>query len=274
MNDPLLNNGGPILMGIVNVTPDSFSDGGQFFTAERAIAHGLKLAKDGAHILDIGGESTRPGADPVSLDEELRRVIPVIEGLKDSNVMLSVDTRHAAVMRAAIKAGTRMVNDVSALTHDPESMKVVAASGVYVCLMHMKGDPRTMQDAPHYADVFAEVYGYLLSRIGACKINDIQMNRIIADPGIGFGKNLEHNLTLLNRLHEFESLDVPIMCAVSRKRFIKEIGGAIMGGADADQRLAGSIAAAIAAHQRGAKLFRVHDVAETKQALSVYSRIS
>ncbi len=270
MNNPFLNADGPILMGIVNVTPDSFSDGGQFFTTERAIAHGLKLAKEGAHILDIGGESTRPGAEPVSVEEELRRVIPVIEGLKDSGVMLSVDTRHAAVMRDAIKAGAAMVNDVSALTHDPESMKVVAESGVYACLMHMKGDPRTMQDAPYYDDVFAEVYGYLMSRIGACRTNDIPMNRIITDPGIGFGKNLEHNITLLNRLHEFESLGVPIMCAVSRKRFI----GAIMGGADADQRLAGSIAAAIAGYERGARVFRVHDVVETRQALAVYSKIS
>lgn len=270
MNDPFLNVDGPILMGIVNVTPDSFSDGGKYFAAERAIAHGMKLAKEGAHILDIGGESTRPRAEPVSVEEELRRVIPVIEGLQGSGVMLSVDTRCAPVMRAAIKAGAGMVNDVSALTHDPESMKVVAESGVYVCLMHMKGDPRTMQDAPYYDDVFAEVYGYLLSRIGACRTNDIQMNRIIADPGIGFGKNLEHNLTLLNRMKEFESLGVKIMLAASRKRFIE----AITGEAGVEHRLAGSLAAAVGGYMRGAKVFRVHDVKETKQALEVFSKIS
>lgn len=270
MNDPFINVDGPILMGIVNVTPDSFSDGGKYFAAERAVAHGLKLAQEGAHILDIGGVSTRPGAEPVSIEEELRRVIPVIEGLKSSGAMISVDTRYAAVMQAAIKAGARMVNDVSALTYDPEAMGVVAQAGVYVCLMHMKGDPRTMQDAPHYEDVFAEVYGYLLSRIGACKINDIQMNRIIADPGIGFGKNLEHNLTLLNRMKEFESLGVKIMLAASRKRFIE----AITGEAGTEHRLAGSLAAAVAGYVRGARVFRVHDVKETKQALEVFSRIS
>lgn len=270
MNEPYMNIDGPILMGIVNVTPDSFSDGGRYFSPDKAIAHGRKLIEEGAHILDIGGESTRPGAEPVSIDEELRRVTPVIRALRDSGVIISIDTRHAAVMEAALKAGASMVNDVSALTHDPESMYVVAEAGCHVCLMHMKGDPKTMQDAPRYEDVFAEVYVYLESRIAACVANGIEMNRIIADPGIGFGKNLEHNLTLLNRLKDFESLGVSMMLAASRKRFID----AISGGAGPDHRLAGSLAAAIAGWERGAKLFRVHDVAETRQALAVHRAIS
>lgn len=270
MNDPFLSVFGPILMGIVNVTPDSFSDGGKYLDSEKAIAHGLSLVEEGAHILDIGGESTRPGAEPVSIDEELRRVIPVIEGLRGSGVMISIDTRRAPVMEAALKAGAHMVNDVSALTHDSDSINVVAKAGAYVCLMHMKGDPRTMQDAPRYDDVFNEVYEYLLSRIDACKSTDMHMNRIIVDPGIGFGKTLEHNLTLLNRLKEFESLGVPIMLGASRKRFIE----AITGGAAAEGRLAGSLAAAIAGYERGARVFRVHDVAETCQALAVSAAIS
>ena len=270
MNDPFLSVNGPILMGIVNITPDSFSDGGQFLSSDKAIARGLRLVEEGAHILDIGGESTRPGAEPVSIEEEKRRVLPVIEGLKDCGAMISIDTRHAAVMEAALKTGAGMVNDVSALTHDPESMHIVAKAGCYVCLMHMKGDPKTMQDAPCYENVFAEVYVYLKNRIAACKTNGIEMDRIIADPGIGFGKNLEHNLILLNRLQDFESLDVPLMLAASRKRFI----GTISGDAAPDQRLGGSLAAAIAGYVRGACIFRVHDVAETRQALAVHRAIT
>lgn len=270
MNDPFLTIDGPVLMGIVNVTPDSFSDGGQFLLPDKAIAHGRRLVEEGAHILDIGGESTRPGAEPVSIEEELRRVIPVITGLRGCGAMISIDTRHAKVMEEALKAGASMVNDVSALTHDPDSIKAVAKAGCYVCLMHMNGDPRTMQDAPRYEDVFAEVYVYLENRIAACRTNGINMNRIIADPGIGFGKSLEHNLTLLNRLADFESLGVPIMLAASRKRFID----AVSGGSAPDQRLGGSLAAAIAGYQRGARVFRVHDVAETRQALAVAGAIS
>lgn len=270
MNDPFLSADGPILMGILNVTPDSFSDGGQFLDPAKAIAHGRRLVEEGAHILDIGGESTRPGAETVSIEEELRRVVPVIEGLRGCGAMLSIDTRHAAVMEAALKAGAGMVNDVSALTNEPKSMHVVAKSGCYICLMHMKGAPQTMQDAPRYEDVFAEVYVYLENRIAACRANGIQMDRIIADPGIGFGKNLEHNLILLNRLADFESLGVPIMLAASRKRFID----ALSGGSAPDQRLGGSLAAAIAGYQCGAKVFRVHDVEETRQALAVADAIS
>ncbi len=269
MNEPFLGLSGPILMGVINVTPDSFSDGGRYFSADKAIAHGRKLVEDGAHILDIGGESTRPGAEPVSIAEELDRVLPVIEGLSGCGAVLSIDTRHAAVMAAALKAGAGMVNDVTALTHDTESMQIVAESGCHVCLMHMKGSPKTMQDAPRYEDVFAEIYVYLENRIAACRANGIQMNRIIVDPGIGFGKTLEHNLTLLNRLKDFESLGVPIMLAASRKRFI----AALSRDADAAHRLGGSVAAAITGWERGARIFRVHDVAETAQALEVYSAI-
>lgn len=270
MSDPFLNGSDPVLMGIVNVTPDSFSDGGKFLGAEAAIAHGKRLVEEGAHILDIGGESTRPGAAPVSIAEELSRVIPVIEGLRGCGAKISIDTRHAVVMEAALQAGASIVNDVSALTCDPAAMDVVAKAECHVCLMHMKGDPRTMQDDPYYDDVFAEVYGYLLSRIDACRAAGIKTGRIIADPGIGFGKNLDHNLTLLNRLKEFESLGVPVMLGASRKRFI----GAISGGAPADQRLAGSLATAIAGYDRGVRIFRVHDVAETRQALAVHAAIS
>lgn len=269
MSDPFLNRNGPILMGILNVTPDSFSDGGQFLDAPKAIAHGLRMVEEGAHIIDIGGESTRPGSEPVSTEEELRRILPVIEGLKDSGAMLSIDTRHADVMQAAIAAGAGMVNDVSALTQDPRAMDVVAKAGVYVCLMHMQGDPRTMQDAPYYTDVFQEVFDYLKNRIEACRAAGIASGRIIADPGIGFGKTLEHNLSLLNRLNEFGALGVPVMLAASRKRFIE----AVVKGAGTERRLPGSLAAAIAGYQRGARVFRVHDVAETAQALAVFKAI-
>lgn len=270
MSDPFLNGSAPILMGIVNVTPDSFSDGGKYPGADAAIAHGRRLLEEGAHILDIGGESTRPGAAPVALDEELARVVPVIEGLRDCGAEISIDTRRAAVMEAALQAGASIVNDVSALTYDPAAIDVVVKAGCHVCLMHMKGDPRTMQDDPYYDDVFAEVYGYLLSRVDACRAAGIKTGRIIVDAGIGFGKNLDHNLTLLNRLKEFESLGAPMMLGASRKRFID----AIAGGAPADRRLAGSLATAIAAWQRGIRIFRVHDVAETRQALAVYTAIA
>lgn len=269
MNDPFLMRDDPVLMGIVNVTPDSFSDGGLYLAAEAAIAHGRKLVSEGAHILDIGGESTRPGAEPVTVEEEMRRVVPVIEGLRGCGAFLSIDTRHSVVMKAALAAGVDMVNDISALTHDPDSMVLVAGAGCYVCLMHMKGDPRTMQDAPFYGDVFDEVYGYLQARIDACKAAGIRMDRIIVDPGIGFGKNLEHNLILLNRFEDFKSLGVPLMLAASRKRFID----AVCGGVGPVQRLAGSLAAAVAGWEQGARIFRVHDVAETHQALMVYRAV-
>lgn len=259
----------PVIMGIVNVTPDSFSDGGRYFDPASAVEHGLRLRKGGADILDIGGESTRPGSDPVSVEEELSRVLPVLEGLKGCGAVLSIDTRRAAVMRAAIRAGADMVNDVSALTFDPESLGVAADSGADICLMHMKGDPKTMQDAPHYDDVFAEVYAYLQGRVEACVAAGIGRGRIMVDPGIGFAKNLSHNLTLLNRIGEFGTLGVRVMLGASRKRFIEHI----CPGAAADDRLPGSLAACIAAYGQGIRHFRVHDAAETVQALTVYGRI-
>lgn len=269
MRDPLFIGDDPVLMGIINVTPDSFSDGGEFLDARKAIEHGLKLYAEGAHILDIGGESTRPGSAPVTAEEEQARILPVIDGLKNCGAMLSVDTRNAATMRAAIVAGAHMINDISALRYDPESMDVVAAAGIPVCLMHMQGDPKTMQDAPVYKDVFAEVYGYLEERISLCIKAGIARDKIMIDPGIGFGKTLNHNLTLLNRLDEFRALDVPVLLGASRKRFIGEIDPSAVKG----QRLAGSLAVCIDAYRKGIRHFRVHDVAETAQALAVVRAI-
>lgn len=259
----------PVLMGIVNVTPDSFSDGGLYFDSAKAIEHGLKLRAEGAAILDVGGESTRPGADPVSAAEEIDRVVPVLEGLRGCGAVLSVDTRRANVMVAALLAGATFINDVSALTFDPATMRVVADSGATVCLMHMKGDPKTMQDDPCYNDVFGEVFSYLKGRIAACEAAGIKHERIMVDPGIGFAKNLSHNMTLLNRIGEFEALGVPLMLGASRKRFIETI----CPGTPAKARVPGSLAACIAAYGQGVRHFRVHDVAETVQALAVYRRI-
>lgn len=265
----LLSRPDPLIMGIVNVTPDSFSDGGRFMAAEAAIAHGLKLAADGAHILDVGGESTRPGAAPVTPEEEQARVIPVVAALAGAGHIVSIDTRHAATMKAALKVGAAMVNDVSALDHDPAALPLMAASGAYVCLMHMKGDPRTMQEAPVYDDVFAEVYAYLEHRIGTCLAAGMDRSRIVVDPGIGFGKTLEHNLILLSRLKDFKSLGVPLLLGASRKRFI----AALCGDVPAGERLPGSLAAVLAGYIQGTRIFRVHDVAETAQAFAVYRRI-
>lgn len=256
----------PILMGIVNVTPDSFSDGGRYLASEAAIAHGLKLRAEGAQILDIGGESTRPGAAPVSVEEEIARVVPVIEGLAECGARLSVDTRNAATMRAACAAGAGMINDISALTHDPDALAVAAGSGAYICLMHMQGEPQTMQAAPSYEDVFAEVYNYLDERINACKRAGINRDRLVIDPGIGFGKSLEHNLILLNRLGDFKSLGVPLLLGASRKRFIESL----CPDTPVEGRLPGSLAACLAAYTQGIRAFRVHDVAETAQAFTVY----
>jgi dihydropteroate synthase len=265
-----MNRDEPVLMGIVNVTPDSFSDGGLYASTESAIRHGLRLRDEGAHILDIGGESTRPGAAPVSIEEEIARVVPVIEGLKEAGAIISVDTRHAAVMRAAINAGASMVNDVSALEGDSDSLSVVAELDVYVCLMHMKGEPQTMQDDPHYDDVFQEVYDYLKSRIDVCQNAGIPASRIMIDPGIGFGKALEHNLILLKRLGEFKTLGVPMLLGASRKRFIQ----GLCPNAVTDKRLPGSLAVCLSAYNQGINIFRVHDVAETAQALNVFRHTS
>ena len=259
----------PRVMGIVNVTPDSFSDGGRYLAPEAAIAHGLQLEQEGADILDIGGESTRPGAEPVSLEDECRRVLPVIEGLaKRAAVPISVDTRNAEVMRRAADAGARIINDVSALTHDPDSLQVAAASGLPVVLMHAQGDPRTMQRNPTYADVVLDVYDALAARIAACEAAGIPRARLVVDPGIGFGKTLAHNLALLGALSIFHGLGCPMLLGASRKSFIKKLIGA----ASAD-RLPASLAAALQGIARGVQIVRVHDVGDTRQAIAVWQGI-
>lgn len=265
MSDLVLTGDDPILMGIVNVTPDSFSDGGRYFSTQKAIDHALTLRDEGAHILDIGGESTRPGAAPVSPQEEQDRVLPVIEGLKGCGVLLSVDTRHASTMRAAIAAGAGMVNDISALTHDSGSLAVVAGAGVYVCLMHMQGQPQTMQDKPVYNDVVLEVRDYLVQRLTVCVDAGVAQNRIILDPGIGFGKTLEDNINILKNMDKFLNLGAPVLLGASRKRFIE----ALCPNTPAQDRLGGSLAAVIGAYAQGVRLFRVHDVAQTRQSLEI-----
>lgn len=258
------------VMGVVNVTPDSFSDGGRFIDPAHAIAHARALIADGADILDIGGESTRPRAQPVGVDEECARIIPVIAALKDSGVPVSVDTRHAETMRAAIAAGAAMINDVTALDGDKDSMKVVAESGLPVCLMHMQGQPQSMQDNPRYNNVVKDVIQFFDERIALCEENGIARESIIVDPGIGFGKNLEHNLTLLRNVSQFAKWDVPILIGVSRKRFIGEIAGV----ANAADRDPGTIAASLQAVAQGARIVRVHNVAAMKQALRVYESLT
>ena len=260
----------PSIMGVVNVTPDSFSDGGLHASTDAAIDHGLKLAGDGADILDIGGESTRPGSDPVDTEDEAERVIPVIEGLKHAGPLISVDTRKSAIMEKAASSGAMMLNDVSALTHDSDSLKVAVQSGLPVILMHAQGDPKTMQDDPVYADVLLEVFDYLSERIAVCESAGIEKSRIIADPGIGFGKTLEHNLTLLRGLSLFHGLGVALMLGASRKRFI----GSLADQPDPRAREPGSLAAGIAGVAQGVQMLRVHDVAAMRQALTVWSAIN
>jgi len=260
----------PRVMGIVNVTPDSFSDGGAHDTLEAAVAHGLKLAEEGADLLDIGGESTRPGAADVSLEEELRRTIPVIERLaKETSLPISIDTSKPEVMRAAIEAGAGMINDVYALRREG-ALDAAAALGVPVVLMHMQGEPRSMQDAPQYDDVVATVHRFLAERIFAAEMAGIAKKKIIVDPGFGFGKNTQHNLALLAQLERLAELGVPVLAGLSRKRTI----GEIVGRNDPRERAAGSVAAHLVAAQRGAKLLRVHDVAATVDALKVWDAIA
>ena len=259
--------GRPLVMGIVNVTPDSFSGDGLAADQRAAIAHGEALLEAGADILDIGGESTRPGAEPVPAEEEMRRILPVVRALAPL-APVSVDTRNAATMAAALEAGARVVNDVSALRHDPLAAGVVARAGAAVVLMHMLGlDPRTMQADPRYADVALEVAGFLRERVEAAEAAGIPRGCIAVDPGIGFGKTLAHNLALLDRLPLLAGLGCPILVGASRKGFI----GRLSGQAEAGRRAAGSIGAAIAAAARGAAILRVHDVAETVQALRVWA---
>ncbi len=259
----------PRFMGVVNVTPDSFSDGGDFLDPAQAIHHGLQMSADGADILDIGGESTRPGSAPISIDEELARVLPVIKGLASEGKLISIDTRHAEVMRQTIAAGARIVNDVTALTNDADSMGVCATTDVDVVIMHMQGDPQTMQNNPTYDDASADIMAYLQDRVRLMEKSGIARHKIAVDPGIGFGKNLDHNLRVLSKLGDYEDLEIPVLLGVSRKSFISKIDRDV----PAKERVAGSIAAAIAGYARGVRLFRVHDVAETRQALAVWRAI-
>ena len=259
----------PRVMGIVNVTPDSFSDGGAHATVDAAVAHGLKLAAEGADILDIGGESTRPGSDSVGVEEELRRVLPVIERLaRETTLPISVDTYRPEVMRAAVAAGAGMVNDINALRSEG-ALDAVAELRVPVVLMHMLGEPRSMQDAPRYDDVVGEVHRFLAERIFAAEMAGIDRKRIIADPGFGFGKTGEHNLALLAQLQRFTELGVPVLAGLSRKRTI----GDITGRDDPRDRVHGSVAAHLVAAQRGAMLLRVHDVAATVDAIKVWQAV-
>jgi dihydropteroate synthase len=251
-------------MGILNVTPNSFSDGGRYFNAARALEHARRMIEDGADLVDIGGESTRPGAQPVDEAEELARVIPLVTALVAEGVPVSVDTRKPAVMRAALAAGASMINDVCGLTA-PGAIEAVAAADAGVCLMHMQGDPRTMQQAPSYADVVAEVRAFLVARAAACEAAGIARDRIVLDPGFGFGKTLAHNLALLAGLPALAATGYPVLAGLSRKASLGEITGRAV-----DERLAASLAAALAAVARGATLLRVHDVRETRDALAVW----
>jgi dihydropteroate synthase len=255
------------VMGIVNVTPDSFSDGGSFQDPDEAIAHALALVDDGAAILDIGGESTRPGAEPVPADAELARVLPVIEGIRAAGceAEISIDTSKADVASAALAAGATLVNDVTALRGDGAMAAVVAGAGVRCCLMHMLGEPRTMQRDPRYEEVVADVKFFLEARMAFAIEHGIAEDRILLDPGIGFGKTVTHNLELLRRLDEIAELGRPVVIGTSRKSFLGELAG----GRDTDDRLAGTIATNVIAYERGASVFRVHDVAEVADALRV-----
>src|SRR5438067_2329611 len=256
----------PQVMGIVNATPDSFSDGGRFADASAAAAAGADMAGQGAAIIDVGGESTRPGATLVWEPDEIERIAPVIRQLASGGAAVSVDTRKADVMTAALAAGARMINDVSALTYDDRSADLVAAAGVPVVLMHHQGDPATMQEDPHYEDVLVEVYLWLEERIGVADEAGIARDNILIDPGFGFGKKLAHNLELMNGLALFHSLGCPVVVGASRKRTV----GALSGEAPADKRLGGSIAFALKAVEQGVQIVRVHDVFETVQALRVW----
>jgi dihydropteroate synthase len=260
-----------LVMGIVNVTPDSFSDGGMFHDAEAAVKHGLQLLEGGADVVDVGGESTRPGSDPVSGEEERARVLPVVEGLRREapEALLSVDTRKAGVARDALAAGGDVVNDIGAGS-DPDMFDVVASARAGMILMHMRGEPKTMQADPHYDDVVAEVRGFLAGRLEAAVAAGIGRDHLCIDPGIGFGKNLEHNLALLRAIGSFRELGVPVLAGVSRKRFVGELSGAD----DPANRSEGSVAAAVWCASQGVEMVRVHDVGATVRALRVVDAIA
>jgi dihydropteroate synthase len=257
----------PRIMGIVNTTPDSFSDGGRWVDARAAIQHALKLREDGADILDVGGESTRPGAAAVPVEEEIRRVLPVIEALADCGCMVSVDTRKPEVMRAALDAGAAMVNDVMAL-REPGALHAVAASDAAVCLMHMQGEPHCMQHAPRYGDVVEEVKLFLQGRVLACTAAGIGRERLVIDPGFGFGKTLQHNLALLKHLDRLTEIGAPVMAGLSRKSMLGSLTGR-----DLEEREFAGVAAHLAAVTRGAKLVRVHNVAAMRDVLAIWNAV-
>ena len=261
-----LSMAGPQIMGIVNVTPDSFSDGGKFLQSDGAIFHGRSLQQAGASILDIGGESTRPGAEIVSDEQESERVVPVLEGLKDAGAVLSVDTRKPWVMEHAVAAGARFINDVTALSYSPQSLATAAKTGLPVCLMHSQGTPQNMQDNPQYDNVVLDVYDYLAGRIEACVEAGISKNLIVVDPGIGFGKTVRHNLALIDQISLFHGLGVPVLLGASRKSFI----GAVLSDTNIENRLAGSLAVALSGLKSGVQILRVHDVIETAQVVKLW----
>lgn len=260
----------PMIMGVVNVTPDSFSDGGAYLAASKAIAHGKLLLKEGADILDIGGESTRPNAETISVEEEIERILSVIEGLAVHAPYISIDTRNAATMQAAIQVGANIINDVSGLTHDPAASDIVAQSGLPVCIMHMKGNPQTMQNAPTYENVIDEIMSFFEERLEFCSRHNIGSKNIILDPGIGFGKTLEHNLSIVKNINKFKVFNCPVLLGASRKSFI----GSLCYEPNPEGRIFGSISAALYGLENGADIFRVHDVKETKQAFTVHRAIA
>ena len=268
---PSLRGPGPVLFGILNVTPDSFSDGGEFFGAGPAVSHAERLLDEGAHVIDIGGESTRPGSDPVSPDEEARRVVPVVRGILEARpgTRISVDTYRASTAEAALNAGAAIINDVTALEGDPRMASVVAGRGCPVVLMHMLGEPKTMQENPHYDDVVREVRDYLAGRAEVAISAGVDPENVILDPGIGFGKTLEHNLKLLDRLDEIVELGFPVLIGTSRKGFL----GKITGSDDPKARVFGTVATSVVSYERGATLFRVHDVRANRDALEVTAAV-
>jgi dihydropteroate synthase len=259
-----------VVMGVLNVTPDSFSDGGRFLALEAAVAHGLRLVEEGAAIIDIGGESTRPGASPVEVDEELRRVVPVVERLRKAapQAIISVDTSKPEVIRETTAAGAGLINDVRALT-EPGALEMAAASGCAVCLMHMQGDPRSMQKSPSYVDVVKEVKAFLAERAQACRAAGVSADRLVIDPGFGFGKTLEHNVELLRRLPELAASGLPVLVGLSRKSIVGTLTGRSAG-----DRVYGSIALAVIATMKGAHIVRAHDVSATVDALKIVTAIA
>ena len=256
-----------LIMGVLNVTPDSFSDGGKFIKLKQAVDHALALIAEGADLLDVGGESTRPGAAPVSLDEERRRVLPVIDALAAGTVPISVDTQKPALMREAVAAGASMVNDVCGF-REPGALEAVADGDAAVCIMHMQGEPRTMQQAPRYGDVIGDVGDYLVGRVKAAQAAGISRERIVIDPGFGFGKTLEHNLMMLRELRKFRGIGGALLAGLSRKALLGKITGR-----DPAERVHASVAAALIAVQNGAQIVRVHDVAATRDALAVLTAV-